>query len=60
MTSTGIPIEVLFGALGALIVAIYGGIVSEIRTLKKSGLRRDLLLVKICDKLAIPFPFDGD
>lgn len=59
MTSTGIPIEWLFGALGAMMAAIYGGIVSEIRTLKNAGKRRDLLLVSICDKLKIPFPF-GD
>lgn len=59
MTSTGIPIEWLFGALGCMIGAIYFGIVSEVKSLRKAGERRDLILVTICNKLNIPFPF-GD
>lgn len=55
---TGIPIEFMFAAVGAMIAAIYGGLVYELRGLKKSGQRRDLLLVRICDKLSIPF--NGD
>lgn len=56
---TGIPVEWLFAALGAMIAATYSGIVYAINGLKKSGQRRDLLLVSICDKLNIPFPY-GD
>lgn len=58
MSATGIPIEWMFGAIAALIGVIYGGIVAEVRGLKRSGQRRDLLLVRICDKLSIPFTGD--
>jgi hypothetical protein len=62
VTSTGIPVEYMFGAIATLIGIIYGGIVHELRGLRRDthkirdgAHKRDLLLVKICSRLGIDF-----
>jgi hypothetical protein len=60
VTSTGIPIELLFAAIGVMVMACYGGLVWELRKLRSSGVRRDRLLVLICDRLKINFDFNGE
>jgi hypothetical protein len=50
---TGIPIEYMFGAIVGLVGVVYSGIAYELRRLRDGAYRRDLLLVKICEKLSI-------
>ena len=52
----------MFGCIAALIGVIYGGIVYEMRQLRKTtgqikegAHKRDLLMVKICERLGIDF-----
>lgn len=65
MSTTGIPIEYMFGCIAALIGVVYAAINYEIRTLRKTtgdiskgAHRRDLVLVRICEKLGIEFRDD--
>lgn len=59
MTSTGVPIEWLFGALGLLVAVIYGDLRWAVKRLDSGARTRDILLVRICDKLNIHFT-NGD
>lgn len=69
---TGIPIELLFGAIAGLLAIIYGDLKRESRALRKASDRRDKASIKndyrmqhltaafgmVCEKLKIPFaPF---
>jgi hypothetical protein len=61
-TTTGIPIEYLFGLIGILISIIYCDIKRELRKLRTASELRDLAqerfrvaLIFICRKLDIPF-----
>ena len=55
---TNIPIEVMFGALGALVSTLYLGILYEVRTLRNNTAKHNVLLALICSKLNIPFTGD--
>lgn len=55
---TGIPIEYLFLMIGALVTAIYAGIRSDLRALKRSAAKRDTLLIRICGKIGVDFIVD--
>lgn len=57
-TVTGIPIDVLFGLIAALVSAIYLDLRRGQNALQKSGSRRDILLARICERLGISW--DGD
>jgi hypothetical protein len=54
-TATGIPVEVMFAALGALVSALYVGILYEVRALRKGASKHNVLLALVCARLNIPF-----
>lgn len=55
---TGIPVEYLFGAIAALVSIIYADLKRSVSKNTEAGNKRDLILVKICEKLNITYPFD--
>lgn len=61
-TMTGIPIDVLFTVIIALIGAVYADIKRELRSLRRNGTNRDLLMERfrialsyVCQTLHVPF-----
>jgi hypothetical protein len=50
---TGIPIEILFGVIGALGGAVWYDLRRSVRKLTHESEKRGRLLVQICDKLGI-------
>jgi hypothetical protein len=52
---TSIPVEWLFGSIAALISIIYVDLKNAVRSNDNAGKKRDLYLVRICEKLGIDF-----
>lgn len=52
---TSIPVEYLFGCIAALIGIIYADLKRSVADNSKAGIKRDYLLIKICEKLKIRF-----
>jgi hypothetical protein len=59
-SATGIPVEYLFSALGILVAALYVDMRRGIYKLQTGAIKRDRLLVLICDKLNIRFNLGDD
>lgn len=57
---TGIPLEYLFVVIGALVSVLYWDLRRALRQLMSKGIRRDVLLARICEKLGIPWNGNGD
>lgn len=57
---TSIPIEWLFGALGTMVGVIYLDLKRDVRGLMRGAVKRDFLLIRICDRLKITFHGDTD
>lgn len=62
MTTTGIPIEVLFSVLGFLLAGIYLDVKRDLRTLRRGAVNRDkkmdrfgIVLGLVCQTLKVPF-----
>lgn len=58
MSATGIPVEYLFLAIAGLIGIIYADLRSQVKSSAKAGARRDVYLIRICEKLKIHFDPD--
>jgi hypothetical protein len=61
-SSTGIPIEILFGIIGALVSFIYADLKREVRILRRESNDRtvkisklSIILGMVCHKLGVPF-----
>jgi hypothetical protein len=66
-SETGIPVEWLFGAIGALVGAIYWDMRRQLRELIERATRREqrltllhLLVTQVCHKLDIAVPPEDD